>query len=142
MRGAVVGALAAAVWNGYDPLLKRIFDTPYADSEVLGPFITTGRYEWLANLVTHMGGGAAFGLVFERLGGRGVQNGVAAAVAENTLLWPAIGVLERFHPKRKSGEWPPLLFNGPAFAQATVGHVIFGVLLGLGVSDSSPSATG
>ena len=133
MRGAVVGAVAAAIWTAYDPLLKRAFDTPYADSEMLGPFITTGEHEWLANLVTHMGGGFTFGLLFERLGGAGVKQGVAAAVVENTVLWPAIGILEPLHPKRKSGEWPPLLHNGRAFAAATAGHAIFGVLLGLGV---------
>jgi hypothetical protein len=134
-RGALVGAAAAAVWDAYDPLLKRAFRTPYADSEVLGPFLTQGRLEWLANLVTHAGGGATFGYLFERFGGRGVKNGVAAAVLENTLLWPAVAVVERVHPKRKSGEWPPLLFNARAFAAATVGHAIFGVLLGAGVSD-------
>jgi hypothetical protein len=133
MKGALAGALAAAVWNGYDPLLKRVFGTPYADSEVLGPFITHGRYEWAANLVTHMGGGATFGFLFERLGGRGVRDGVVAAVAENTVLWPCVGLIERIHPKRQDGEWPPLLFNGRAFAAATTGHAIFGVLLGLGV---------
>lgn len=134
LRGALVGAAAAAVWSGYDPLLKRAFGTPYADSEVLGPFVTRGRYERLANLVTHTAGGAAFGAAFERLGGRGVRAAVAAAVAENTLLWPAVGLLERFHPKRRDGEWPPLLRNGRAFAAATTGHALFGVLLGLGVS--------
>jgi len=133
MRGALVGAVAAALWNGYDPLLKKAFDTPYADSEVLGPFITPGEHEWLANLVTHMGGGFAFGLLFARLGGHGVKRGVAAAVVENTVLWPVIGVLAPFHPKRKSGEWPPLLPTGRAFAAAPVGHALFGVLLGLGV---------
>jgi hypothetical protein len=133
MRGAVVGAVAAAIWNGYDPLLKRAFGTPYADSEVLGPFVTTGEREWLANLVTHMGGGLAFGYLFERLGGHGVKRGVVAAVVENTVLWPAVAVLEQVHPKRKSGEWPPLLFNARAFAAATAGHAIYGALLGLGV---------
>jgi hypothetical protein len=133
VRGAVAGALAAAAWNGFDPLLKRVFATPYADSEVLGPFITTGRYEWLANLVTHMGGGYAFGAVFERFGGRTVQQGIAASVVENTVLWPAVAVIELVHPKRQSGEWPPLLFNSRAFAAATVGHALFGVLLSLGM---------
>ena len=133
MRGAVVGALAAAAWNGFDPLLKRVFGTPYADSEVLGPFITTGRYEWAANLVTHMGGGYAFGSAFEYFGGRTVRQGVTAAVVENTLLWPAVAVIERVHPKRRRGEWPPLLFNTRAFASATVGHAIFGALLGFGM---------
>ena len=137
IRGALTGAVAAGIWSVYDPLLKRAFASPYADSEVLGPFITTGRYEWLANLVTHMTGGAAFGYVFERLGGRGVRAGVAAAVVENTVLWPVIGLLEPIHPKRRSGEWPPLLANGRAFTSATVGHAIFGALLGIGLPDDA-----
>jgi hypothetical protein len=137
IRGALAGAVAAGIWNAYDPLLKRAFASPYADSELLGPFITTGRYEWLANLVTHMGGGAAFGYLFERVGGRGVRAGVAAAVVENTVLWPVIGLLEPIHPKRRSGEWPPLLTNGRAFTSATVGHAIFGVLLGIGLPEDA-----
>jgi hypothetical protein len=141
LRGALVGAAAAAIWNGYDPLLKRAFRTPYADSEVLGPFVTQGPHERLANLVTHAGGGATFGYFFERFGGRGVRAGVTAAVLENTLLWPAVAVIERVHPKRKSGEWPPLLFNARAFAAATAGHAIYGALLGAGVSDRGSTAT-
>ncbi len=140
MRGAAAGALAAAVWNACDPLLKRLFGTPYADSEVLGPFITQGRYEWVANLVTHMGGGLAFGTLFERFGARTAKQGVAAAVAENTLLWPAVAVVERFHPKRRSGEWPPLLLDARAFGAATVGHALFGALLGAGVSGRASAA--
>jgi hypothetical protein len=84
-----------------------------------------------------MGGGAAFGFAFERIGGRGVRAGVAAAVVENTGLWPVIGLLEPIHPKRKSGEWPPLLTNGRAFTSATVGHAIFGVLLGIGLPEDA-----
>jgi hypothetical protein len=142
VRGGVAGALAAALWNAYDPLLKRAFRTPYADSEVLGPFVTEGRYEWLANLATHMGGGFAFGTLFERLGGRTAKHGVVAAVVENTVLWPAVAVIEKVHPKRKSGEWPPLLLNGRAFGAATVGHAVFGALLGVGVSKGAGAATG
>jgi hypothetical protein len=141
VRGGVTGALAAGVWNAYDPLLKRVFRTPYADSEVLGPLITEGRYEWLANLGTHMAGGFAFGALFERLGGRTAKQGIVAAVAENTVLWPALAVLERVHPKRKRGDWPPLLLNGRAFGAATTGHAVFGALLGLGVSRAGRAAT-
>jgi hypothetical protein len=140
VRGGIAGAVAAGVWNVYDPLLKRVFRTPYADSEVLGPLITEGRYEWLANLGTHMAGGFAFGALFERLGGRTAKQGIAAAVVENTVLWPALAVLERVHPKRKRGDWPPLLLNGRAFGAATTGHAVFGALLGLGVSAAARAA--
>jgi hypothetical protein len=135
MKGAVTGALAAAVWQATDSVFKRAFGTPYSDAELLGPFITRGRHEWLANLVTHSAGGAAFGYAFERLGGRGVKAGVVAALTENTLLWPAMAVIDRIHPKVRDGEWPRLAANPRALAQATAGHAWFGVLLGLGVRD-------
>jgi hypothetical protein len=133
MRGAIVGALAAAAWQACDPVLKRTFKTPYSDAELLGPFITRGRFEWLANLASHSAGGATFGYLFERLGGRGVKAGVVAALAENTLLWPGLAVLDRIHPNVKDGTWPPLVTSPRAFASATAGHAFFGFLLGLGV---------
>ena len=130
-RGGIAGAAAAGVWALYDPLLKRVFGSPYADSEVVGPFITQGRLEPAANVVTHVANGFAFGWLFARLGGRGVKSGVAAAVAENTAFWPVTAVLDRIHPKRKDGEWPPLVTNPRAFAQATTAHALFGALLGV-----------
>jgi hypothetical protein len=135
VRGAVAGALAAAAWQACDPIFKKLSGSPYSDAELLGPFITTGRYEWLANLVTHSAAGAGFGYAFERLGGRGVRAGVVASLAENALLWPAIGVVEHFHPKRRNGEWPRLVTSPRAFASATAGHAFFGALLGFGVRD-------
>jgi len=133
MKGALTGALAAAAWQACDPVFKRAFRTPYSDAELLGPFITRGRYEWLANLVTHSAGGATFGYLFERLGGRGVKAGVAAALAENTVLWPGVAVFDQIHPKRRDGTWPPLATNPRAFGSACAGHAFFGLLLGLGV---------
>jgi hypothetical protein len=131
MRGGVAGAVAATLWTAADPLLERAFGTPYADAKLLGPFITEGPLEPVANAVTHAAGGFVFGYVFSRLGGRGVRNGVTAALAENTLFWPLLGVFDRIHPYRRSGAWPPLVSNPRVFAQATTGHALFGVLLGL-----------
>jgi hypothetical protein len=130
-RGAAAGAVAATVWWAADPLFKRAFGTPYADSEFVGPFLTRGPLEPVANLVTHAGNGAGFGALFARLGLCGVRAGVGAALAENALLWPLIGVAERFHPKRRDGTWPPLARNPRAFASATAGHALFGAVLGL-----------
>lgn len=131
VKGGIAGAVAATIWTAVDPVLDRVFRTPYADSKLLGPFITEGPLEPVANAATHAAGGFVFGYLFSRLGGRGVKNGVTAAVTENTLFWPSLVVFDRIHPKRKSGEWPPLLTNPRAFAQATTGHALFGVLLGL-----------
>jgi len=129
-KGAAAGAAAAAVWYACDPLLKRLFRTPYADSQLVGPFLASGRLEPVANLGTHCAAGAAFGHVFARLGGRGVRAGVAAAVVENTLLWPGLTLVERVHPRRRDGSWPRLVTSGRAFASATAGHALFGALLG------------
>jgi hypothetical protein len=131
VRGGIAGAAAATLWTLCDPVLKRAFGTPYADAELIGPFITQGALEPVADLATHAAGGFAFGWVFTRFGGRGVRNGVAAALAENTLFWPGLAVFDRIHPKRKSGEWPKLVSDPRVFAQATAGHALFGVFLGV-----------
>jgi hypothetical protein len=135
LRGALAGAASAAAWQACDPLLKRAFDTPYCDAELIGPFITRGPLEPVANLVTHSVGGALFGHLFERLGGRGVRAGVVAAVVENTVLWPGIGLFDRIHPKCRDGTWPKLSTSPRVFASATAGHALFGVLLGALVRD-------
>ena len=123
--------MAATLWTAADPVLERTFRTPYADAKLLGPFITQGPLEPVADAVTHAAGGFVFGYLFTKFGGRGVKNGVTAALAENTLGWPLLAIFDRMHPKRRSGEWPPLVSNPRVFAQATTGHALFGVLLGL-----------
>jgi hypothetical protein len=121
------------LWRAADPLLKRVFGTPYADAELIGPFVTRGALEPVVNLATHCAVGAAFGHLFERTGGRGIRQGVAVALVENTLLWPGIAVFDRIHPKRRDGTWPPLAANPRVFAQSTAGHALFGLLLGVAV---------
>jgi hypothetical protein len=136
VRGAFAGALAAAAWQACDPLFARACGTPYSDSQLIGPFITRGRYEWVANLATHAAAGATFGHLFERLGGRTVRQGVVAALAENAILWPGIAVFDRIHPKRRDGTWPRLLTSPRAFASASAGHAFFGALLGAFVREA------
>ena len=131
-RGAVAGAAAAAAWAGADRLfLQRLFGTPYSDSRVLSPYVARGRLESVLGVALHTAVGAVFGAACVRFGGRGWRDGVAAAVAENGVAWPALAVVDRTHPWRKDGRWPPLVTNGRVFAQATTGHALFGALLGL-----------
>jgi hypothetical protein len=77
-----------------------------------------------------VGNGAVFGYLFARLGGRGIRWAVAAALVENTLLWPGQAVVERVHPYCREGRWPRLARNPRVFAQASASHAFFGVLLG------------
>jgi hypothetical protein len=121
-RGALAGAIAAAVWAAANPLARRAFGTPYSDVELLGggPI----------GLALHTANGAGFGYLCVKAGGRGVGGGIAAAVVENALLWPGMAIVDRFHPRRRDGTWPPLARNPRVFAQATAGHALFGALLG------------
>lgn len=122
-RGATAGAAAAAVWAACDPLFRRAFGTPYCDSELLSSRRSVG-------VALHTANGAAFGWLFARAGGRGAKQGVAAALAENAALWPAMAIVDRVHPKVRDGRWPKLATNGRVFAQASAAHAFFGALLG------------
>ena len=77
----------------------------------------------------HLANGAAAGIGFRRLGLHGWKAVVAAQV-ESAALWPAMAVVDRFHPDRRSGDWPPLLRNPRVFAQEVAAHAIFGCVFG------------
>ena len=128
-RAALAGAAAAAAWAAAEPLARRLFRTPYTDVRLLGAPLS--RRHWrAAGTAVHLANGAAAGIAFQRLGLRGWKQGVAAAVAENTVIWPGMAVVDRLHPDRRSGAWPPLLRNGRVFAQETAVHALFGAVLG------------
>ena len=89
------------------------------------------RRRWrAAGSAVHLANGAVAGVLFHRAGLRGWRHGVAAAVGENVALWPGMAIVDRLHPDRRSGAWPPLLRNGRIFAQETAVHVLFGGVLG------------
>ena len=134
-RGALAGAFAAGVWAAAEPLMQRLFRTPYSDVRLLGAVLTRGPLWWPAGLALHLANGAAFGAVFERLGGRGPLQGIAAAQVESLGLWPGMALVDRLHPDRRSGVWPPLLTNGRVFAYEVAVHAIFGGVLGLLLQD-------
>jgi hypothetical protein len=128
LRGALAGIVAAVVWASAEPALGRLFRTPYSDRRLLAG-LTGGSPA--AALALHLANGAMFGALFERLGGRGPKQGVVAAQIENVALWPAMAVVDRIHPDRRSGAWPPLVRNGRVFAYEATTHVLFGAVLGL-----------
>ncbi len=129
-RGALAGAFAALVWGAAEPLLRRAIGTPYSDIRLLGRTLTDGPHWRAAGLAVHAVNGAAFGSVFARLGFRGWKEGITAAELETIALWPTMAVVDRYHPDRRDGTWPPLLLNGRAFALTASGHLVFGAVLG------------
>jgi hypothetical protein len=129
----LAGAVAAAVWAAAEPAFGRAFGTTYSDVRLLSGL--TGRSSAGA-LAIHLANGAVFGAMFERLGGRGVVQGVFAAQVENVALWPLMAVVDRIHPERRSGNWPPLFTNRRVFAYEATVHALFGAVLGFLVSPS------
>jgi hypothetical protein len=124
----LAGIAAAGAWAAAEPALGRVFRVPYSDIELLEGL--TGRGRAVA-VGLHLANGALFGSVFERAGGRGILRGVLAAQAENVALWPAMAIVDRVHPKRRAGTWPPLVSSGRVFAYEVTVHALFGAALGL-----------
>jgi hypothetical protein len=134
VRAALAGATAAASWAAAEPVLRRIFGTPYSDVRVIGAPLSQ-RHWRVAGTTVHLLNGAAAGVLFHRLGLRGWKAGVAAAQIEGAAVWPGMAVVDRYHPDRRSGAWPPLLRNPRVFAQEAAAHAIFGAVLGALVRD-------
>jgi hypothetical protein len=129
-RAALAGAGAAALWAAVEPALRRLIRTPYSDIRLLGTAFTTRPFWPLVAVPIHMGNGALFGLGAEALGVRGWKKGLAAAEVESIALWPAMIVVDRYHPDRRAGRWPPLFTNPRALALTMASHAIFGIVLG------------
>ena len=125
----MAGIAAGAVWVAAEPVAQRIFGTTYSDVRALGrPF---SQRHWRATgTAIHLANCAAAGIAFERLGLRGWKWGVAVFQLEGIALWPLMAVVDRRHPDRRSGAWPPLLRNGRVFAQEAAVHAVFGAVLG------------
>ena len=130
MRGAAAGAIAAAAWAAGEPVLGRLVRTPYSDVRLLGRLVTQKRAWPMAGAALHLVNGAAFGTAFELAGLRGVKAGITAAQAENLAFWPAFAMLDRVHPDRRDGSWPPLLRNRRIALYEVIVHALFGSILG------------
>ena len=129
-RAALAGMGAAAAWAAAEPLLRRVFRTPYSDVRLLGAAATRSPAWPLVGLAAHVSNGAVFGLAFARLGGGGWKRGVLLAELENLALWPAMALVDRYHPDRRRGAWPPLLRNRRVFGYEVATHALFGAVLG------------
>jgi hypothetical protein len=132
LRGAVCGAVAAAVWALQQPLDKLVFASRYDDVELLGKALTRGEGWYPVGFALHMQNGAAFGAVYANLAAAlplpRAARGPALALAEHVSLWPLGLVVDRFHPARK--ELPRFAGNRRAYAQAAWRHLLFGLVLG------------
>ena len=120
---------AAAAWVAAEPAVRRVFGTTYSDVRLLGRPVSRRHWRGVGTAL-HLANGAAAGVAFSRLGLHGWKAGVVAAQLENAALWPGMAIVDRLHPDRRSGAWPPLLRNGRVFAQEVTVHALFGAVLG------------
>ena len=132
LRGAVCGAVAAAIWALEQPLDKLAFGSRYDDVELLGKAVTRGDGWYPAGLALHMQNGALFGAVYANVAPvvplPPVLRGPAVALAQHVAFWPLGALSDRFHPARR--ELPAFAGNRRAFAQSAWRHLLFGVVLG------------
>jgi hypothetical protein len=132
LRGAVSGAVAAGVWAAEQPLDKLLLGSGYDDVELLGRAVASNGGWFPIGLAMHIGNGALFGAVYSNVAPflplPPVLRGPTAALSEHLALWPLTSVSDRLHPARK--RLPQLAGNRRAFAQATLRHLLFGLVLG------------
>ena len=132
LRGAVCGATAAAVWALEQPLDKLLLSSSYDDVEVLGRAVVRGDGWYPAGLALHLANGAMFGAAYSNLAPvlplPPMTRGPVMALGEQLATWPLTVLSDRLHPARK--KLPTLTGNRAALAQATIRHLLFGLVLG------------
>ena len=133
-RAAAAGAAAALAWAALEPVDRRVLRYGYSDVALLGKAVTRGRAWPVAGLTLHAVNGAVFGLFYAEVARRTRAAprplAVGLALAEHVALYPLGFVVDRWHPARGEPGLPPLLRSGRAYAQATVRHAVFGLVLG------------
>lgn len=131
-RGALAGGVAATVWALQQPVDMRVFGVPYDDGDLLGSAVTRTRWRTPLGWVLHAVNGAVFGAVYANVAPRvplpSWARGPAAGLLEHAATWPLTAVLPAVHPA--GDELPRLWGSGPALAQATWRHLLFGTVLG------------
>jgi hypothetical protein len=132
LRGALCGALAAAVWAFEQPLDKLLLSSGYDDVELLGRAVRNGPGWYRVGLALHTQNGALFGAVYANVAPTlpiaPALRGPVIALAEHLAGWPLVALSDRYHPARS--DLPALTRNKRAFIQATWRHLLFGLVLG------------
>ena len=133
-RSALAGAVAATVWGLAEPLDQKLFRSDHSDIALLGKAFTRGPAWRPLGFALHALNGVAFGLAYHAARKRAPieprRLAFGMAMAEHVALWPFAYFVDRFHPALGERGVPPMLGNGRAFAQETVRHAVFGVVLG------------
>src|SRR5947209_7553050 len=84
LRAAAAGAAAAGFWAAAEPGLRRFSHSPHSEPRLVGRMLAPERYWLPVGLSVHVLNGAAFGVVFDRLGGRGIASAIPGPMATTT----------------------------------------------------------
>jgi hypothetical protein len=133
-NGAVAGlagGIAFAVTMFADMAISRRRVNDFQMLAGFGPLEKTWR---VTGPLIHMAASASMGAIYAlcepRLRGPGWLRGVTFGLTENALLWPAVVLVDRFHPAIRRGDLPS--FNRPwPFIAENFRHVAYGLVLGL-----------
>lgn len=132
-KRARAGAVAAVVWGLLEPVDQRLFRSDYSDVAILGKAFTRGPAWRPLGFALHALNGAIFGLAYHEVARRVRRDprrlALELALLEHVALFGNGHFVDRFHPAR--GEpGVPRLMSSRVFAQATVRHAVFGLVLG------------
>lgn len=143
LRAAAAGSAGTLVWSALEPVDRRLFRNDYSDVAVLGKAFTRGRGWRPLGLSIHAVNGAIFGLVYEEIARRSSRNrrrlALELALAEHLVLFSTGKLVDLYHPARGE-QGVKRLFSARAFAQATLRHALFGLVLGSGTKDGPTRA--
>lgn len=133
VRATAAGATAALAWAVAERIDRKVFANDYTDVALLGKFVTRSWAWPLAGVALHAANGAAFGVAFDLARRRTSvpprRLALRLALTEHLLLFPLGALIDRYHPARGEAGLERV-FGGRAFAQATVRHALFGLVLG------------
>jgi hypothetical protein len=132
-KRARAGAIAAVVWGLLEPIDQRFVRSDYSDVAVLGKALTRGPAWRPLGFALHALNGAIFGLAYHEVARRVQRDprrlAFELAMLEHVAFFSGGHFVDRFHPARGEPGVPPLM-SLRVFAQATVRHGVFGVVLG------------
>eukprot|EP01087_Luapelamoeba_hula_P006493 TRINITY_DN16567_c0_g1_i1.p1 TRINITY_DN16567_c0_g1~~TRINITY_DN16567_c0_g1_i1.p1 ORF type:complete len:164 (-),score=15.00 TRINITY_DN16567_c0_g1_i1:7-498(-) len=156
-RGCVAGGVAAALWGVQEPLDRHLMGTSFSDVSFLGKLLTRdpvlslllpgakneakraqlASNSWRVGMLCHMLNGAAVGglisLVSRRSGWGPMKASMAVIMTEHVATYPLTYWSDRYHPARKEGDVGPVFDRPREFAVATWRHILFGLVVGLGL---------
>ena len=132
--GAVAGLVAGAAFAAVMELDLALTGNRLDDFRLLAQLGPLKDHWRISGPVAHVANSALLGAIYAtvepRLTGPGWARGLKFALAENTLLWPLVLLIDRAHPAVASGELAT--FNRPAaYGWETLRHATYGLVLGV-----------